>query len=251
MEQTNSPFNVSKILDKFCENDSFDGFDTEESKETAIRDIKVNQTWVDRAKDFVSVFFVNVETDDVDRQFRTSEFTDFNDFLTLNGLHFMESHYIMAKTKHQIIKSEIVEKCYEKAHTELTIKDFCLGEDIVCLKNSYVRVTTQYPKSKLLEILFGLEFASMADNEGYLTADLLDQLFQSKPVSLKIMLACYLAGIGNLLTSDGRIITYSQQGTLSLPSYPIGLVVDKNFFKVLEEWTGMTLDYLATGGSSN
>lgn len=217
-----------------------------EPKEKIIKNVKVDQNWVERAKNFAEVFFSMVEISDVDGQFRNSEYTNFDEFLLINGLSFFESQYIMAKSKHMILKTETVEKCFKEARpnpSSLTIEQFCKEQNILKLKDNYVKVATNYPKTKLLEILVGLNISEMSE-EGILTVDLLDDLFQSKTTSLKMMLACYLSGIGSLLTTDNQTLSCNGLSVLTLSAYPIALIIDPQLFKVMQEWVSMTLDRL-------
>jgi len=225
-------------------------YTSNDKPDKVIRNITINQTWVDRARDFTTAFFEATETSDVDQQFRRSEYTDFETFLEINGLHFFESYYIKPKLEHQLVKAAIVQKCFNQAkhnNPDLTEKQFCHQQNMIKLKDSYIKINTKYPKSKLLEIIRELDLVSLADSEGILTVDLLENLFQSKTASLKFMLALYLSGLGGLLTTDNSVLVFrGGTRTLNMVCCPIGLVVDKGYLKVLEEWTNMTLDYITT-----
>lgn len=245
-----------------------------------IRDISVDQNWVERSKMFAEYYFQVVAIDEVDRQFRASEFDDFQLFLNLNSLHYIEDHYIKANTEVEILKRTVVENCYAKASgtaaagagaastAAMTMSQFLEMQGIQVVKNVYFRVKSKFPKTKLLEILTGLKLAEMADSENILTVDLLDQLFQSKETSLMMMLACYMSNFGAIMTTDGKLLVADSQSyqhnnnnsglvftnpqkALGLSRYPIGLVLNKNYLKVLEEWVQMTIEHLTKGASAN
>lgn len=244
-----------------------------------IRDIRVDQNWVERAKMFVDYFFQIVSVEEVDRQFSRSEFDDFQLFLNLNSLHYFEDHYIKVKTETEILKQVIVDNCYENAKIldpEMTLDGFLDMQGILTSYGTYLRVKTQFPKTKLLEILTKLKLAEMSDSEGLLTVDLLDQLFQSKETSLKMILACYLANLGAMMTVDGQVLiaetrnqgkrltttvigdywqsklTFSSpHRAMSLANCPIGLILNREYLKILEEWTQMTVGHLVDSASKS
>ena len=236
---------LTKLLGEF----QISPTDLEEPIESdkVIHNVTVNQGWVERAINFAKVFFDVVDISEVDRQFRSSEFTNFDEFLFVNNINFMESQYFVAKTRHKLIKSDVVHRCFEKAkqlQPELTLSHFCEGENIVKLKDAYIQTSTQYPKSKLLEIIIGIRLADMTDKHGILTVDLLDNLFQSKTVALIMMLACYLAGLGSLLTSNNVAVKCEGLAPLCLHTYPIAMIIDKGYITAMGEWFDMTVDYV-------
>lgn len=209
-----------------------------------IRDIKVDQTWIDRSKTFLELYFHTVEVDLVDQQYRSSDFPNFQSFLNFNSLHYFESIYLKADNRIIWLDSETVEKARQQ--TGDSIEQFLKKGGIMPSKNGYVQIINTFSKIKWLEILLGLGITQIIDSEGLLMSDTIDQIFADKIICLKFMLACYLSGLGKLVTSDMQLVEPDELRTSSFSAFPIGLMFDPSCFTVMQEWKNHILDHLAS-----
>ena len=228
-------------IDKDAEQIDKDAEQTEKDGIT-IRDVAVDEMWIDRSKIFLDFYFQQVEIDAVDKQYRESDFSNFQNFLNCNSLHYFESIYLRANNKIIWINAETVEKARQK--TGDSLDQFLLKEGIMASKQGYIRVIHLFSKVKWLEILLGLGITQIIDSEGLLMSDTMDQMLGDKMMSLKFMLACFLSGLAKIVTSDFQLVGFDELRTASFSSFPIGLQFDKDSFTVMIEWKNHILDSL-------
>ena len=164
-------------------------FNKQFGQEVQKREIKVDQTWVERAINFSKAYASIMTAEEVTSQFKKSEFTRLEDFLYYNKLYIIDDSYIKVSSNVTVLKTDIVEKCFEnRIDKSLTMESFMQNQEISRSGDCYYRVVPSFPKVKLLEIVSQIPWRELLLPDSsfvdYLT---MCEMFHDEESTLKLM----------------------------------------------------------------
>lgn len=200
---------IDKLLD--VETKSHDDTklnDDHTQKTRKINDVSVDQTWVERAITFANAYVDLVSNDQINKEFKSSEFENLSDFLNYNQIYLVKEQYYKVANQVTILKRSLVDQCYQKWNQthKGSLSDFLSYENISQLNNCYFRSTPSFSKYKLLEIILELPFDQLSigniNESQFIDFLTLTELFVDEQATLKIMVMGSSVGYWKLIDPE-------------------------------------------------
>jgi hypothetical protein len=216
-----------------------------EPTERQIRDVKIDQRWVERAVHFSQAYSHLLTVEEVDRQFRQSEFGQMEQFLHYNQLFPINDHYVKVESKVTVLKKDLVEKCYREKGSKNSFQEFLRLEDISSSNDCFYRVSPSFPKSKLLEIISEIPWQElMLPGSKLVDFVTLAELFQDEVAAAKIVILGSCVGFWRIIDPGNLLPNLERQLKQSFRRLQLSIEIDPDALKCFREWIQLSLDAL-------
>lgn len=222
---------------------NLDNIDQTEMTESSPEEVSVDQNWINRAIHFAELYTTLFSIEEVNKQFKLSEFTDFSVFLHYNQLFLINGYYVHVASSVTVLKSDLVTRCYQQHQAKYKgLSDFLAQQDIFQLNGCYYRININFSKVKFLEILINIPWAKLMPPDSNLIDFInFNSLFQNTEISSRlVILGCCCQFWQQVELNYISINNHGGQ----VNKFNIGIQIDTKFLKICQTFCQEVLDHL-------